>query len=168
MAERYRGSYGGGGAPAEQAAPLSCRSSEIKRPKKARCYVALMALQGERAPPPMEPGHESGEGELEMSVEALGSSTRRGDKSIRERNLTALHEAAFPPYPLTQPETEHFDLPTSFIDAEAPASARKWCAAAQRALGDEHVIACISPPRRSRRVASILRLPPMRPHPLIN
>ena len=98
----------------------------------------------------METGHESGEGELEMSEEALGSTTRRGDKSIRERNLTALHEAAFPPYPHPQPESEPFGLPPSFIDAEAPASARKWCAAAERALGGEHAAARASPLRRAR------------------
>ena len=72
---------------------------------------------------------ESGEGEYEP--EELASS-RRGDKSVRDRNLRALEEAVFPPFPDPPPAEEAFALPNGFIDADAPLSARKWYARPRR------------------------------------
>ena len=70
---------------------------------------------------------ESGEGEGLTEPEDLRAS-RRGEKSIRERNLAAMHEVAFPLYPDPEPPHEDFGLPSGFVDREAPVSARQWCA----------------------------------------
>ena len=82
----------------------------------------------------------SGEGELSEDRTETGDAPasslapRRGGQSIRERNIAALSDAAFPHYPEDPPPEEAFALPPGFIDADAPVSARKWytCAASRR------------------------------------
>ena len=81
-------------------------------------------------------GIESGEGELSDSgltgpategapVDELGAS-RRGAASLRARTLNAFEEASFPPYPADPPAEADFTLPSSYLDADAPLTARKW------------------------------------------
>ena len=66
--------------------------------------------------------------DLTATITELPAGSRRGGAaSLRQKHLDAYESLSFPAYPRTKVDTTAgFELPRTFIDADAPLSARKW------------------------------------------
>ena len=80
-----------------------------------------------------EAEEEEEEEEEEASLPGEQLVGRRGATSLRERTMRAIETLEFPAFPEAEMGEAPFVLPRSFVDNDAPLSARKWCVPARPA-----------------------------------